>query len=71
LTYSNWETASVCFSESFDSLSSGLQDALFEVGGVPLQHRRDQLTAAVTDLGDREEFTQFPKTSLFDVAHTR
>jgi len=58
LTYSNWETASVCFSESFESLASGLQDALFELGGVPGRHRTDQLTAAVVNLGDREEFTQ-------------
>ena len=24
LTYSNWETATICFSESFESLSQGL-----------------------------------------------
>ena len=35
LTYSNWETATVCFSESFESLSQGLQNALWELGGVP------------------------------------
>ena len=35
LTYSNWETGSVCYSESFESLSSGLQNALWELGGVP------------------------------------
>ena len=34
LTYSNWETASICFSESFESLSDGLQHALWELGGV-------------------------------------
>ena len=34
LTYSNWETASICFSESFESLSDGLQQALWELGGV-------------------------------------
>src|ERR1039458_3884559 len=28
LTYSNWETGTVCFSESFESLSEGLQNAL-------------------------------------------
>ena len=27
LTYSNWEAATVCFSESFESLSEGLQNA--------------------------------------------
>ena len=35
LTFSNWETGTVCFSESFESLSQGLQDALWELGGAP------------------------------------
>jgi hypothetical protein len=32
LTYSNWEAATVCFSESFESLSEGLQNALWGAG---------------------------------------
>ena len=32
LTYSNWETATLCYSESFESLSEGLQNALWELG---------------------------------------
>ena len=47
LTYSNWETGTICFSESFESLSEGLQNALWELGGVPQLHRTDRLTAAV------------------------
>jgi hypothetical protein len=47
LTYSNWETGSICFSESFESLSEGLQAALWELGGVPEFHQTDRLTAAV------------------------
>jgi hypothetical protein len=35
LPYSNWETGTICFSESFESLSAGLQNALWELGGVP------------------------------------
>lgn len=58
LTYSNWETGSVCFSESFESLSEGLQSALWELGGVPQRHRTDCLTAAVHELGNRQEFTR-------------
>jgi hypothetical protein len=58
LTYSNWETGTVCFSESFESLSQGLQDALWELGGVPRTHRTDRLTAAVNNLGDRDLFQQ-------------
>jgi Mu transposase, C-terminal domain len=59
LTYSNWETGTVCFSESFESLSDGLQNALWELGGVPKAHRTDQLSAAVErDLAGRTGFTQ-------------
>ena len=47
LTYSNWEAGTVCFAESFESLSEGMQNALWELGGVPQQHRTDRLTAAV------------------------
>jgi hypothetical protein len=58
LTYSNWETASICFSESFESLSEGLQQALSELGGVPQRHRTDRMSAAVNNLSDRKEFTR-------------
>jgi hypothetical protein len=58
LTHSNWETGTVCFSESFENLSQGLQNALWELGGVPAAHQSDRLTSAVTTLGGRGEFTQ-------------
>lgn len=58
LPYSNWETGTVCFSESFESLSDGLQNALWELGGVPAEHRTDRLTAAVHKTEHPEEFTQ-------------
>src|SRR5215471_19593982 len=57
LTYSNWESVTVCFSESFESLSAGLQNALWELGGVPEDHRTDSLSAAVKQLKDDDEFT--------------
>jgi hypothetical protein len=57
LTYSNWEWASVCFSESFESLSEGLQEALWTLGGVPVRHRTDRLSAAVNNLSETKEFT--------------
>jgi hypothetical protein len=57
LTYSNWESATICFSESFESLSAGLQNALWELGGVPARHRTDRMSAAVNNLSDRQEFT--------------
>jgi hypothetical protein len=55
LTYSNWETGTICFSESFESLSEGLQNALWELGGVPQLHRTDRLTAAVQPGKDHPE----------------
>jgi hypothetical protein len=55
LTYSNWESVRVCFSESFESLSEGLQHALWGLGGVPVAHRTDCLTTAVQQSGS---FTQ-------------
>jgi hypothetical protein len=59
LTYSNWETGSTCQSESFESLSAGLQNALWELGGAAARHRTDRLTAAVRALGrPAEEFTR-------------
>jgi Mu transposase, C-terminal domain len=56
LTYSNWETGTICQSESFASLSEGLQNALWELGGVPLLHRTDRMTAAVNNLSAEAEF---------------
>src|SRR5712692_622693 len=58
LTYSNWESVMICFSESFESLSAGLQKSLWEVGAVPEEHRTDSLSAAVKNLKDKDEFTE-------------
>lgn len=58
LTYSNWETGTVCFSESFESLSNGLQKALWELGGVPAKHQCDRLSAAWNNLDDKKTFTE-------------
>jgi transposase len=41
LSYYNWETGTICFSESYESLSAGLQNALWKLGGVPKYHRTD------------------------------
>jgi hypothetical protein len=56
LTYSNWETGTLCFSESYESLSEGLQNALWELGGVPPLHRTDRRTACVQPAGGPETF---------------
>jgi hypothetical protein len=59
LTYSNVEAVRLCFSESFEALAEGIEQALWHIGGVPKQHRTDHLTAAVTQLPkeQREEWT--------------
>jgi hypothetical protein len=58
LSYSNWETGTICYSETFESLSEGLQNALWELGGVPNEHRSDRMSAAVNNLVDTREFTR-------------
>ena len=58
LTYSNWETGTICFSESFESLSEGLQNALWKLGGVPQNHRTDCLTTAVQKTSHPDDFTR-------------
>ena len=58
LTYSNWEDCTVCFSESFESLSEGLQNALWKLGSAPRAHRTDRMSAAVNKPQSPEEFTR-------------
>lgn len=60
LTYSNVEAISLCFSESFEALAEGVERALWQIGGVPQQHRTDHLSAAIRrlDRAGQEDFTQ-------------
>jgi transposase len=59
LTYSNWEWGEICFTESYESLAGGVQNALWELGGVPVEHRTDSLSAAVRPPErSKEEFTE-------------
>jgi hypothetical protein len=54
LAFSGFEHAHVVLGgESFVALAEGLQNALWELGGVPEQHRSDSLSAAFCNL-DRE-----------------
>lgn len=57
LTYSNVEAVQICLSESFESLAEGLENCLWQLGGVPCQHRTDHLSAAIRPL-DAEGRTQ-------------
>ena len=64
LTYSNWETGIICFSESFESISSGYQNAAWELGGVTRKHRTDRMSAAVNKGCNPEKFTRRYKALL-------
>jgi hypothetical protein len=51
LPFSNWEFAHVVLGgESFVALAEGLQNALWTLGGAPLEHRSDSLSAAFRNL---------------------
>lgn len=59
LTYSGWRHVTVIDSgESFLALSTGLQAALWALGGVPEEHRTDSLSAAFNNLAEQEELTK-------------
>ena len=59
LAYSGWRHVSVIDSgESFMALSTGLQAALWALGGVPEEHRTDSLSAAFNNLAEQEALTQ-------------
>ena len=60
LTYSNVEAVCVCFGETFEALAEGIEQALWQIGGVPAQHRTDHLSVAVRHLptDEQEAFSQ-------------
>jgi len=58
LPYSLWEHVSLCYSESFDSLSKGYDDAVWNLGGVLPEHRTDNLSAATKASKSTRIFTQ-------------
>jgi hypothetical protein len=66
LAFSRWEHAEVVAGgESFEALSKGLQNALWQAGGAPLEHRSDSLSAAFKNLAEEEDFT-LRYTALLD-----
>jgi hypothetical protein len=59
LAYSGWRHVEVILGgESWVALSGGLQNALWSLGGVPLEHRTDSLSAAFNNLAEHEELTR-------------
>ena len=58
LAFSRWEHVEVVAGgESFEALSKGLQNALWQAGGAPQEHRTDSLSAAFKNLTEAEDFT--------------
>jgi transposase InsO family protein len=61
LAYSGWSHVRVVLGgESYSALAEGLQEALWRLGGSPLEHRTDSLSAAYKNLAAeaREDLTQ-------------
>jgi transposase InsO family protein len=59
LAHSGWRHARVVRGgESFQALTSGLQEALWMAGGVPEEHRTDSLSAAFNNLSEHEALTR-------------
>lgn len=56
--FSGWQHAEVIEGgESFVALAHGLQNALWQAGGVPAEHRTDSLSAAFKNLAEEDDFT--------------
>lgn len=74
LAFSGWCYVKVtCGGESFTALSTGLQNAFWRSGGVPLEHRTDSLSTAFNNLAEKEQLTlRYQELCKFyDVTATR
>ena len=59
LVFSGWTYVHVVLGgESFESLSTGLQNAFWRCGGVPQEHRTDSLSAAFNNHYEEQTLTQ-------------
>lgn len=57
LPYSRWEFVEISYSESFDSLSKGYENAVWTLGYVAPEHRTDNLSAASKRSGSKRVAT--------------
>ena len=65
--FSRWEHAEVVDGgESFEALSKGLQNALWQAGGAPQEHRTDSLSAAIQESGRKKRTSPSRYTALLD-----
>ena len=74
LTFSRWRSVTLAFSETFEALVGGLQDAFWRLGGVPEVLRSDNLSAATHELpsGGRELNQRFAQVlSHYQLRSTR
>ncbi len=74
LTFSRWRSVTLAFSETFEALVAGLQDAFWGLGGVTEVVRSDNLSAATHELpsGGRELNQRFSQVlQHYDVGSTR
>ncbi len=67
LTYSNWQWATICHSESLLALRAGLQATLLQLGRVPGEHWTDHSTAATHRLGSKEEGRRGFNTAYLEI----
>ena len=56
LAFSGWQyVKAICGGESFTALTEGVQEALWQLGGVPRTHRTDRLSAAYRNLSSQDD----------------
>jgi transposase InsO family protein len=56
LAFSGWQyVKAICGGESFTALTESLQEALWQLGGMPREHRTDRLSAAYRNLSNQED----------------
>lgn len=59
LAYSGWRYAQIVRGgESYSALAEGLQNALHKIGGVPIEHRTDSLSAAYVNRNEQQQLTR-------------
>ena len=69
LAYSHWRSVTVVQGgESYSALSTGLQNALQQLGGSPIEHRSDSLSAARNNQTNQWSDRYIRRTKSLDVA---
>ncbi len=71
LVYSNWQWATIAYSESFLSLKKGLQEALFNLGAVPKFIQTDNSSSATHQVSKNKSDRIFNSEYLSFLNHFR